>query len=301
MTEPENVLTVVATSPHPPLAVQQIHALQAHLGFTGAPDWLEPGRAVDLFFTGGQLLAVRDQAENFFNGTAVDVIVQPRQGRRKKLLLADMDSTMIEQECLDELADAVGLKAETAAITERAMRGELDFADALRERVANLRALDVAALARTKERLTFMQGGHTLIATARQNDTTCLLVSGGFSYFTAYVAQRLGFHAHHANVLEEENGKLTGAVREPILDKHAKLRILNETAQSMGLTLAQTMAVGDGANDLPMLLAAGLGFAHHAKPAVNAQAPARIRHSDLTALLFAQGYRAAEFAYEHNE
>lgn len=294
MTDFKNVLTVVATSPHPPLAVQQIQQLQQKLGFTGPLDWLAPGRAADLFFNGGDLLAIRDAAEAALEGTAADVIVQPATNRRKKLLLADMDSTMIEQECLDELADAVGLKAETAAITERAMRGELDFAEALCERVANLKGLDIAALEQTKRRLTFMPGARQLIATLRANGTTCLLVSGGFTFFTAHVASTLGFHAHHANVLEEENGKLTGTVRVPILDKHAKLRILNETMAQLNIAPEHSMAVGDGANDLPMLQAAGLGFAHHAKPAVNAAAPVRVRHSDLTALLYAQGYRESQ-------
>jgi phosphoserine phosphatase len=292
----ESVLTAVATSPHPPLSVQLIQQLEAHLGAsTSQVDWLEAGIAADIYFNGPSVAAVRERAERWLSSQLVDVVVQPVAQRRKKLLLADMDSTMIEQECLDELAAAVGLKAETAAITERAMRGELDFADALKERVANLRGLNVSALDTTRKALTFMPGGATLIKTLRARGVHCLLVSGGFTYFTDYVAGTLGFNGHHANELEIAADMLTGTVRAPILDKHAKRRILEETATQLGLALSETMAVGDGANDLPMLQTAGIGFAYHAKPAVNAAAPVCIRHSNLTALLYAQGYRASEF------
>lgn len=295
----ENVMTLVATPPHPPLEVQQIQqaaeSLRALGAQVGAPVWLAPAQAVDLPFSGLLPAQAALAAETMLADTLVDVIAQPSAGRRKKLLIADMDSTMIEQECLDELADAVGLKAETAAITERAMRGELDFAAALHERVANLKGLNVAALEATKQRLTFMPGGRTLVQTMQAQGAPCYLVSGGFTFFTSYVAQALGFTAHRANQLLIEQGQLTGQVATPILDKNAKLAFLHEFAGAAGLTLSQTIAVGDGANDLPMLQAAGLGVAYHAKPKVNEQAAARVRHSNLTALLFAQGYPAADF------
>ncbi len=294
----ENVLTLVATTPHPPLEVQQIRQVRDALGVpTEEPQWLTPGVAADVYFGDISCDSARDRAELALAGCAVDVLAQPRAMRRKKLLLADMDSTMIEQECLDELADAVGLKAETAAITERAMRGELDFATALRERVSQLRGLDAAALEATLPRLTFTPGGKNLIQTMRAHGAVCHLVSGGFRFFTRYVATALGFDGEHGNRLLMANGQLTGGVEEPILDQHAKLAVLKHMQAQLGIEAAHTLAVGDGANDVPMLQAAGLGVAFHAKPKVNALAAARVRYSDLTALLYAQGYRPAEHVH----
>ena len=207
-----------------------------------------------------------------------------------------MDSTIINVECLDELADFAGLKAEISAITERAMRGELAFEGALRERVGMLKGLAVAALQQTyDERVRLNPGARTLVRTMAANGARCALVSGGFSFFTSRVAQAAGFHSHRANQLGEADGKLTGQVGEPIRGREAKLAALNEDAALFGIPLAETLAVGDGANDLAMIEAAGLGVAYRAKPVVAAQADAKVDHTDLTALLYFQGYAANQF------
>jgi phosphoserine phosphatase len=207
-----------------------------------------------------------------------------------------MDSTIINVECLDELADFAGLKAEIAAITERAMRGELAFEGALRERVGMLKGLATQALQQAyDERVRLNPGARTLVRTMAANGARCVLVSGGFTFFTGRVAAAAGFHANRANTLIEADGRLAGLVGEPILGREAKLAALLEEAKALGLPLAGTLAVGDGANDLAMIEAAGLGVAYRAKPIVAAQADAKIDHADLTALLYFQGYRAAEF------
>jgi phosphoserine phosphatase len=222
--------------------------------------------------------------------------VQPQAIRRKKLFLADMDSTMIGQECVDELADFAGLKAHVAAITERAMRGEIEFEPALRERVALLKGLPVGVVDEVlKNRITPTPGGREVVATMRAHGAWTCLISGGFTLFTNAVAAMIGFQENRANELKIEHGKLTGEVAEPILGRAAKLATLVELRESFDLDDIDTLAVGDGANDLGMIEAAGLGVAYHAKPAVAAAAKARIDHGDLTALLYAQGYRRDEF------
>lgn len=226
----------------------------------------------------------------------LDWCLQPTEGRRKRLLIADMDSTIINVECLDELADFAGLKAEISAITERAMRGELEFEGALRERVAMLRGLPVTALQRAyDERVRLNPGARTLVRTMAANGARCVLVSGGFSFFTSRVAQAALFHSHRANELIEADGALTGQVVEPILGRDAKLAALREEAAARQLPLSATLAVGDGANDLAMIQAAGLGVAYRAKPIVAAQADAKVDHADLTALLYFQGYALDDF------
>jgi phosphoserine phosphatase len=227
----------------------------------------------------------------------VDVNILPgdRASRRKKLLVADMESTIIRQECLDEIAEFVGLGARISDITARAMRGELDFAAALRERVGLLRGADADVLERIYERVTLMPGAETLIATMRQSGATCALVSGGFTFFTERIARRLGFDVQQANALELAGGRIAGTVADPILGREAKLAALQRLARERGLDDALTMAVGDGANDLAMIKAAGLGVAFRAKPIVTAQAGASVTHGDLTALLYLQGYARAEF------
>jgi len=228
---------------------------------------------------------------------AVDVnLVGNDANRRKRLLIADMDSTIIEQECIDEIADFAGYGTEVAAITERAMRGELDFEDALSVRVALLKGLDTTALKRViAERLTITPGATTLVATMAANGALCALVSGGFTFFTSRIAEHVGFHENRANTLEIENDKLTGRSLPPILGRQAKLDALNEFCTRQGVHLNDTLAVGDGANDLAMITAAGLGVAYRAKPIVAADADAQINHSNLTALLYLQGYHQSEF------
>jgi len=225
-----------------------------------------------------------------------DVCVQPEDRRRKRLLVADMDSTIISCECLDELADYAGVKAEIAEVTERAMRGELDFEPALRARVARLSGLSLSALQRCyDERVRLNPGARTLIRTMAAHGARCVLVSGGFEFFTRRVAELAGFDAHRGNRLIDDGAQLTGEVADPILGREAKLEALRSEAAALGVGLDQAIAIGDGANDLSMIAAAGLGVAYRAKPVVAAQAGARIDHADLTALLFFQGYRRGEF------
>jgi phosphoserine phosphatase len=252
------------------------------------PEWVEEGSACDLAFAGA-----REAAKQALEGVIVgaDVVVQPRAGRAKKLLAADMDSTMIMVECIDELADFAGVKAEVAAVTEQAMRGELDFEAALDARVALLRGLDAAAIDRCREeRVTLMPGARTLVRTMRENGAYCLLVSGGFSRFAGPVAEAIGFDEAAANHLVVADGRLSGTVEKPIVGAEGKKQAMLGAAVARGILIDEVLAVGDGANDIPMLRAAGLGIAYRAKPAVAAAADARIEANDLTALLFAQGY-----------
>ena len=252
--------------------------------------------ALDILVEAQDLLALRAQVDHALKDLAVDHCVQAAERRRKRLLVADMDSTIIGCECLDELADFAGVKDAVSAITERAMRGELDFEAALRERVAMLKGLPVAALQTCyDERVRLNAGAKTLIGTMTASGARCLLVSGGFTFFTTRVAAAAGFAEDRANRLIEADGVLTGAVAEPILGKAAKLASLEQEAKALGIELSQTIAIGDGANDLAMIEAAGLGIAYRAKPIVAAKAHARIDHSDLTALLYFQGYSQDAF------
>ena len=259
----------------------------------GTPAWLDPGIAADLAFAADPA-AARAALEGAFGG--VDVVVQPAAGREKKLLVADMDSTMITVECIDELADYAGIKAQVAAVTEAAMRGELDFAGALDARVALLAGLDEGAIDRClAERVRIMPGAVALVRTMRARGATCVLVSGGFTRFADPVAAEIGFDRAIANVLLTEGGRLTGRVAKPIVDAATKEATLRSEAARLGLSLAETLAVGDGANDLPMVQAAGLGVAYRAKPVVAAAAGARVERGDLRALLWAQGIAKAEW------
>ncbi|WP_353204423.1 phosphoserine phosphatase SerB [Sphingomonas sp.] len=255
--------------------------------------WIDAGKAADILFDAGPD-AARTALEGAFTG--VDIVVQAVAGRAKKLLIADMDSTMITVECIDELADYAGIKPQIAAVTEAAMRGELDFEAALDARVALLAGLEEAAIERClAERVQIMPGAVALIATMRARGATAILVSGGFTRFAEPVAAQIGFHRAIANRLEIADGLLSGTVAKPIVGSDTKLQTLLAATAELGLLPEETLAVGDGANDLAMIKAAGLGVAYHAKPIVAAAAAARIDHGDLTALLYAQGIPRAEW------
>jgi phosphoserine phosphatase len=260
-------------------------------GEPAAPLWIDAGEALDITVTGLAAAPARAALEAAL--PTLDIIVQPAdRPRRKALLIADMDSTMIQCECIDELADYAGLKAQVAAVTEAAMRGELDFEAALDARVALLAGMDAAVLDQCRrERVRLMPGAQALVRTMAANGAHTLLVSGGFTAFTAPVAAEIGFAAQHANTLEIAAGRLTGKVLRPIVDAAAKRAHL----LAAGVPLPATLAVGDGANDIPMLEAAGLGIAYHAKPKAAAAADAAVRHGDLTVLLRAQGYKRTEW------
>jgi phosphoserine phosphatase len=272
------------------------HAALAGAGAaTAEPHWLHADVACEIGFDGLAPQAARAAVREVLAGAEIDVNVVAAAGRRKRLLVADMESTIIENEMLDELAEFLGLREHIAAITARAMNGEIDFAGALRERVALLKDLPAERLQDAAQRIRYVSGGRELVATMRANGATCALVSGGFTVFTALVRDKLGFDEARANRLLLADGRLSGAVAEPILGREAKLAALHQLAAQHRLALAETMSVGDGANDLPMLQAAGLGVAFRAKPAVAAAARVEIRHGDLTALLYLQGYRFDEF------
>jgi phosphoserine phosphatase len=286
----KNVLVLISSAAHPALndgAIRcAVDALHAQGATVGAPDWLAPEIACDIPFDGPSSGVAM---------TALDGVIVPAAGRRKKLLLADMESTVIANEMLDELADFLGLREKIAGITARAMNGEIDFAGALAERVGLLKGLPVARLDEAAKRIRYTPGSATLVATMKKHGAYCALVSGGFTHFTALVKQALGFDWDAANVLNHDGEALSGTVEPPILGREAKLATLQRLAAEHGLSTADTVSVGDGANDLPMLRAAGLGVAFHAKPTVAAAVPARIDHGDLTALLYLQGYRRADF------
>lgn len=261
----------------------------------GDARWLDPGIAAE--FAVEAMPINRWQVWESLQTLRVDLVLQAAKGRKKRLLIADMDSTMIQQECIDELANEAGVGAHVAGITARAMNGELDFEDALRERVGLLRGLSESVITTViRDRITLMPGGRQLVATMRANGAYAALVSGGFTAFTAQIATTLGFDENRANLLLVQNGKLTGKVADPILGRAAKVQALEEISARLGITPQDAIAVGDGANDLGMLGLAGAGVALHAKPVVAAECDIRINHGDLTALLFLQGYGRGEFA-----
>jgi phosphoserine phosphatase len=294
-----HIATLISNPAKPVVTGPVIDAARILLPVAGGPVMLAEGVACDLpfeFAPSGDLRALLDSLRAAIEPAAVDVVLQPAAHRRKKLFVADMDSTMIEQECIDELADFAGLKTHVAAITERAMRGEIEFERALRERVALLKGLPVSVIDEVIEkRIRLMPGARALVTTMRKHGAYTCLVSGGFTLFTNRIAAMIGFDENRANKLVIENGKLAGRVEEPILGRKAKLEALKELTARLKLDPADTLAAGDGANDIPMIEAAGLGVAYRAKPAVAAAAQARIDHGDLTALLYLQGYRREEF------
>ena len=261
-------------------------------GATGEVTWLAEGEAAEYL-----VAALPDRAAlvGALTNKAVDPFFTKPRGRRKALLVADMDSTIVTAETLDELAAFAGIKDKIAEITKRAMNGELDFKEALRERVGMLKGLSLSALEETWNSIAFCEDAQTLVATMKSLGATTALVSGGFTFFTSRVAQTIGFDIHRSNQLLDDGVVLTGEVAEPILDKESKLAALQEFAAFRGVALTATLAVGDGANDLPMLKAAGLGVAYHAKPVVAAEVLNRVEHSSHRALLFAQGLKAESF------
>lgn len=295
------VATLICNPANPALDSTIVDGARAVLPQATPAHWLFDGVAVDIPFgadsnLAGDRHAIEERLREIRGDLPIDIVVQPVGFRRKKLFLADMDSTMIGQECIDELADLVGMKAHVATITERAMRGEIEFEPALRERVALLKDLPASVVDEVlAKRITLTPGGRELVATMRAHGAYTCLVSGGFTLFTRAVGAKLGFQENRANELVVRDGKFTGEVKEPILGRAAKLATLVDLMESFDLDDVDSVVVGDGANDLAMIQAAGLGVAYHAKPAVAAAAAARIDHGDLTALLYAQGYRRDEF------
>ena len=287
------IATLLTNPAHPVLDRVTVESLRNAWG-GGDAVWLDPGVAAEF--------ALEAKPENLWEVWAglqaigVDLIVQAAEGRRKRLLIADMDSTMIQQECIDELADEAGGGAHVARITARAMNGELDFDAALRERVGFLKGLPESVIALViRDRITLMPGGRVLVATMKANGAYAALVSGGFTAFTAAIADVLGFDENRANRLMIEGEVLTGEVGLPILGRAAKVQALEEISVQLGISVADAIAVGDGANDLGMLGIAGAGVALHAKPSVQAECDIRVNHGDLTALLYLQGYAREEF------
>lgn len=286
-----NVLCLIANPSDPALDSKLVEAIQHETH--GEINWLHQRIACEIHDP--KSADPVETARQVINGKPVDAALVPLASRRKKLLVADMDSTMIEQECIDELADAVGIKDQVAEITERAMNGELDFEQALRTRVGLIKGLERRVIEEIRrERITLAPGGRALIHTMKAFGAYTSLVSGGFTFFADYFAKRIGFDEAVANVLEFDGEQLTGTVAEPIVDKTTKLSRLTTLAAERGIPMAATIAVGDGANDLDMIKASGLGVALHAKPHVAAEADVRIDHGDLTALLYLQGYEEDE-------
>jgi phosphoserine phosphatase len=293
----DKVLTLIGEKGR--LDETQISEAIAGLAGMGAaidpPEWLAYRTAVDIRFLGIATEDARDLAYESLSDAAVDAIAQPLEGRRKKLLVADMESTIIENEMLDELADLAGIRDRIADITARAMNGELDFEGAIKERVGLLAGLSASALAETRDRIRITPGASELVATMKAHGAYCALVSGGFTFYTGFIRETLGFDIDQANHLDIADGKLAGTVAEPILGRDAKQAKLLELCRERGIRPEDAITVGDGANDLAMLAAAGTGVAFHAKPIVAREASVRIDHGDLTALLYLQGYREEEF------
>lgn len=290
-----HVLTLIASDR--PLSIAHIERLEGYvekhaLGLNGKPEWLAQHKAADLPVHNAPTMLQTKELRALLAADRIDILCTQTASRKKKLLLADMDSTIVTSETLDELAGRAGIKDRIAEITARAMNGELDFHNALRERVGLLKGLSVTALQETLDETELCEGAPEMIATLKENGVKCVLVSGGFTFFTGAVAAKTGFHHHHGNELHDDGTVLLGTVGDNILDKDSKLNFLKSYAADLGLDLSQTVAIGDGANDLPMLSAAGLGIGYRPKPILEETLPNVLKYADLTAVLYAQGYKA---------
>ncbi len=291
------VLTLIGTMRSEPLEPVHIKRVIQCLGTTCKENWLAENEACDLFFESAHSAsAITMQARDALSGTAIDAVCTSAEGRRKQIFISDMDSTVINQECIDELGDAIGLGSQIKEITAAVVSGEISFSDALRQRLALMKGMERSLLESVYEkRITLKSGARTLVQTMLHHGAYCVLVSGGFSYFTSRRAERIGFHEQQANELVFHEGKLTGEVREPILGRSAKLNTLMKLCGDKGLEPRDVLAAGDGANDIKMIKAAGLGVAFHGSQSLKEQANASIEHNDLTALLYIQGYRKEQF------
>ncbi|MFV2034029.1 MAG: phosphoserine phosphatase SerB [Halocynthiibacter sp.] len=289
-------LVLIANSSSGPLKRAQIDRVCEICGEVRV-DWLAQDEACDIYFDSSLSSAeLTRRARLTLSGTSVDVVCIAVQGRRKKILVSDMDSTVINQECIDELGDAVGVGAKVKAVTADVINGDISFSEALRKRLALMKGMDFSVLVRVyEERITLQPGARVFVQTMRHHGAHCVLVSGGFSFFTSRIAERIGFHDHHGNELAFANGKLTGEIIEPILGRSAKLDTLKSLCAAGGLDLSDALAVGDGANDIKMIEAAGLGIAYHGSDLLRKKASACVDHGDLTALLYIQGFRKSEF------
>ncbi len=295
-----HILTLVASSPDKPLLKSHIKEAVKTLGFynienLNAPMWLSKDKALDQAISRALSGSALSHLREIMDEEKIDIFVTRAKNRRKKLLLADMDSTIVEGETLDDLAEFAGIKDQIAAITIRAMEGELDFHEALHERVGLLKGLEEHSLKETLEKLTLNPGAEILVGTMSKHGARCVLVSGGFTFFTGAVARRVGFAHHHGNVLGIEEGRLNGQVQDPILDKHAKVDFLKHYMDKHALEADLSMTIGDGANDIPMLKMAGLGVGYQPKQAVAEAVPNLIIHGDLSTALYAQGYKDKDF------
>ena len=291
-------LTLIGNADTTPLELVHVERVLQGLELPAESDWLAEREACDLFFNSSLSAgSITEIAMDVLSGDAIDAVCTLAEGRRKKLLISDMDSTMIDQECIDELADAIGIGPQIREITASAMRGDISFPEALRERIDLMKGMDIETLESVYEqRITLKPGARTLVQTMRQAGAYCILVSGGFTYFTSRIAARLGFHDHQGNELIFDQGKLTGKVQDQILGRSAKLESLMALCDEKNLSPSEALAVGDGANDMEMIRAAGLGVAFHDHGgSLRNQANARVEHVDLTALLYIQGFRKSEF------
>lgn len=289
------VVVLIASSV--PLSIAHLQTLESFIdqngiGLNGRPLWLKQHHAADMPVQNCLSMEQMRNVRKLFEEERIDVLCVPSEGRSKKLLLADMDATIVQSETLDELADKAGIKDQIAAITTRAMNGDIDFKTALKERVGLLKGLPLSALQETLEETQLCEGAAALVAGMKAQDAICVLVSGGFTFFTGAIAEKAGFDHHHGNTLNDDGKALDGTVGEPILDKESKLMFLRTYAANIGLHLSQTAAVGDGANDLPMLSAAGLGIGYRPKLVVEENILNVLKFADLSAILYAQGIKA---------